>query len=367
MSSARTVPIDAWLRQRLGVTRCNHRTRPSLSTAHLFIRHAASAANVVPLVLALVATAGCAREDAVAAGRLRVGFFPNLTHAAALVGIQSGRFQEALGARVAIDARAFQAGTELVTAIAAGEIDLAYMGPGPAIKAYSAGVPLRVLAGACDGGSVLVSRSDVHLSHVSSLDGRRVTVPRYGNTQDVLLRALLRNAGLSDTTRGGSVDVLQCAPADVRLLFEQRQIDAALLPEPWAARVEAETGARVALDWRQIWREGRYPSALLVATERLLTERPEVAAAWRRTHSEIVVWTRRHPEEARMLVNEALFRYTRKRLAPEVLERAWRRQRVTDTVELEALVEFARLMGDAGYLRARQRFSLDGILALTQL
>jgi NitT/TauT family transport system substrate-binding protein len=289
-----------------------------------------------------------------------VGFFPNVTHAVALVGLESGRFATALPAGTTLDARAFVAGTELVTGIAAGEIDLAYMGPGPVIKAYTAGVPIRVLAGAAEGGSVLVSRADVALDGPAALSGRRVSVPRYGNTQDVLLRGLLARAGLRDTTRGGSVEVLQVDSPDVRLLFAQKQLDAALLPEPWAARVEAETGAQVALGWREVWRGGRYPSTLLVATEALLRERPALAAAWLRTHRETVAWIRAHPGDAQRVVDEALLRHTRKRLPPAVLEKALSRLTITDEIGGDGqrtvrpptvLVEFAEMMRGAGYLR----------------
>ena len=321
------------------------------------------AQSLLLLALLAILAAGCARGSAAGARRLRVGFFPNVTHAVALVGLESGCFKRHLAPGVRLDARPFAAGTELVTAIAAGEIDLAYLGPGPAITGYVAGVPIRVLAGAADGGSVLVSRYDVAIESPAALSGRRISVPAYGNTQDVLLRSVLRQAGLRDTTRGGSVEVVRVESADVRLLFEQKQLDAAMLPEPWAARVEAETGARVVLDWREVWRGGRYPSTLLVATDNLLRGRPQTAAAWLKAHRETVAWIRTHPEEARQVIDTALFHHTRKRLPPGVLERALSRMAVSDELRGDppvVLAEFAELMRDAGYLRGSR--SLNGLL-----
>jgi NitT/TauT family transport system substrate-binding protein len=318
---------------------------------------------LLPLALLALLAAGCARGNAESARRLRVGFFPNVTHAVALVGIESGRFARALGPGVRLDPRPFAAGTELVTAIAAGEIDLAYIGPGPTITGYVAGVPIRVLAGAAEGGSVLVSRGDLTIESPAALSGRRVSIPAYGNTQDVLLRGILARFGLRDTTRGGSVEVVRVESADVRLLFEQKQLDAALLPEPWAARVEVEARARVVLDWREVWREGRYPSALLVATDALLRERPDVADAWLAVHREIVAWIRAQPEEARQAIDTALFHHTRKRLPPGVLERAIARMQITDELRGDpppVLAEFAAMMRDARYLRGSR--SLAGLV-----
>jgi NitT/TauT family transport system substrate-binding protein len=183
---------------------------------------------------------------------VRIGYLPNLAHAVALLGLDEGRFQRALGPGARVEAKEFVAGTEMVTAIAAGELDLAYMGPGPVIKASTQGVRIRLLAGAAAGGSVLLSRPGTPIRSAKDLVGRRVTVPRYGNTQDVILRGFLRRAGLRDSARGGSVEVLQSDSPDLLVLFGHRQIDAALVPEPWGARLEEREAAEVALTEPQL-------------------------------------------------------------------------------------------------------------------
>src|SRR2546423_8066496 len=81
---------------------------------------------------------------------VRVGYFPNLTHAVAIVGLEQGFFAKALGSEVAIDPKVFNAGPAEMEALLAGEIDVGYIGPGPAITGFvrSKGKALRVVAGA---------------------------------------------------------------------------------------------------------------------------------------------------------------------------------------------------------------------------
>jgi NitT/TauT family transport system substrate-binding protein len=319
---------------------------------------------LLSIVAMLAAAPGCRdRRGRDLHGRpvVRVGFFPNLGHAAALVGLESGRFATALGGAAALDARAFVAGTELVTALAAEEIDVAYLGPGPAIKAFSAGVPLRIVAGAAEGGSVVVARPDAGVRAVTDLAGKRVTVPRFGNTQDVLMRALLRQAGLQDTAHQGTVEVLQAESSDVLRLLQLKQIDAAIVAEPWGARLEKEAGASIMVDWRGVWRGGRYPSAVLVMREPWRRAHPALAERWLQAHRETVAWIRAEPEAALDRCGEAVRRHTGKSLPRETLARAFTRLEITDRVDAEALDAFQGLMREAGYLR--EPISVDGLVA----
>jgi NitT/TauT family transport system substrate-binding protein len=282
---------------------------------------------------------------------LRIGYLPSLTHAVALLGLDEGRFQRAMGPGVEVAPTEFVAGTEMVTAIAAGEIDLAYMGPGPAIKAFTQGVKIRLLAGAAAGGSVLMAREGLSVRTAQDLEGRRATVPRYGNTQDVILRGFLDRAGLRDTAHGGAVEVLQSDSPDLPMLFAQRQIDAAIVPEPWGARLEERGSAHIALMEPQMLNGVTMPSTVLVATTQLLEQRPEWARASLAVHRDLVEEINAAPEAMAARVNKAIARRTGKPLKPAVLRGAWSRITITTEVSDQRLQEFATMMRAVGYLR----------------
>jgi NitT/TauT family transport system substrate-binding protein len=282
---------------------------------------------------------------------VRVGYLPNLSHAVALLGLDEGRFQGTLGPEARVEPVQFVAGTEMVTALATGELDLAYLGPGPAIKAFTQGVRVRLLAGAAAGGSVLLARQGQRVAAAADLAGKRVTVPRYGNTQDVILRDFLNRAGLRDTAHGGSVEVLQADSADLPMLFARRQIDGAVVPEPWGARLEDRRAATVALTEAQMLGGAPMPSAVLVAAARFCERRPEWTRAWVATHRALAREINAHPAKMAALVNDALTRRTGKALKPRVLRQAWSRLTITDEVSDKSLLQFAAMMRAVGYLR----------------
>jgi NitT/TauT family transport system substrate-binding protein len=307
----------------------------------------------VALCAALIVS-GCGRGDPDAGPGprpVRVGYLPNLTHAVALLGLDEGRFQRALGPGAQVEGTQFVAGTEIVTAIAVGEIDLAYMGPGPAIKAFTQGVKIRLLAGAASGGSVLLVRPGLRVRSPRDLADKRVTVPRYANTQDVLLRGFLTRAGLHDTAHGGAVEILQADSAELPVLFGHGQIDAAMVPEPWGARLQSRKAADIALTEAQMLEGDSMPSTVLVASTRFIERRPDWTRAWVAAHRELVREIDAAPDEMAERVNQALKRRTRQALKPAVLRAAWSRLTITDQVSDRQLREFAAMMRTAGYLR----------------
>lgn len=229
-------------------------------------------------LLLLAAAAACRREQA-AGGPLRLGYFPNLTHAQALVGAADGSFARALGQPPAL--RQFNAGPAAMEALLAGDVDVSYVGPGPAAIAYlrSRGEALRVVAGAASGGAALFART---ARAPRDLLGRRVASPQLGNTQDIALRVWLRRERLPVGEGPGRVHVVPLSNPDILGLFGRRELEAAWVPEPWGARLEAEAGAHLLVDERDLWEGRRFPTTVVVASRRALAERrPEVVALLR--------------------------------------------------------------------------------------
>lgn len=244
-------------------------------------------------VLALVS--GCGSGDGSGGDGLRVGYFLNLTHAVPIMGLDRGVYADALPG-VDISTREFLAGPEAVTAMLAGSLDASYLGSGPVITAASrAPGRLRIVAGANDAGAILVARAGSGIDSVADLDGKSVAFPGYGNTQDLALRLVLEQAGLTPTDRGGSVRLVKIRNADIATGLQRGQLDAAMLPEPWGTQLIANGDASLLLDADQIL-GGRYSTTVLVVTRELAEERPEVVRALVRANCTAVRLVEAHPD-----------------------------------------------------------------------
>ena len=278
------------------------------------------------LCLALVASGFAQPEKTV----LRVGYFPNVTHAQGVIGSQTTReghgwFEQRLGPDVTVQWFAFNAGPSAMEAIFAGSIDLTYVGPNPALNAYirSGGDEIRVLAGAAEGGAALVVPAAGRIKSAADFRGRKVATPQFGNTQDVAARVWLTKQGFKIKQGGGDVLVLPTANPDQLALFASGQIDAVWTVEPWVSRLEQETGAKVFLEQPDV------VTTLLVSSVRLLKERPGLAQKFRAAHLELTAWINAHGVEARARVGAGLSADMHRAISGKLVDSAWRRLRFT--------------------------------------
>lgn len=189
-----------------------------------------------------------------AADTIRIGYFPNLTHAQAVLGIANGNFQKAVPG-VTIETRLFNAGPSVIEAMFAGALDVAWAGPNPAINGYlkSRGDVL-VAAGACIGGASLIVRPEAGITAFRDLRGKRIGTPQLANTQDVACRSWLRSLGFRPVEPGADVHVVPVANADQLALFQKGSLDAVWAVEPWASRLVLQAGGRVLLEERELWK-----------------------------------------------------------------------------------------------------------------
>jgi NitT/TauT family transport system substrate-binding protein len=281
------------------------------------------------LALLLGACSGSAAREqgnrAAAPLTLRLGFFPNITHAPALVGLEAGIFARAVGDGVTLQPMAFNAGPAAVEALFSDALDVAYIGPNPALNAFvrSKGAAVRVIAGATSGGAALVVRPEI--ASVGDLRGKKLASPQLGNTQDVALRRWLQAQGLrADLAGGGDVSVVPQENAQTLTAFRAGQIAGAWVPEPWATRLVLEGGGKVLVDERDLWPGGQFVTTLLVVRTAFLRQHPDVVERLLRGHLEAIAFARANPEEAQRLVNGAIARLTGQRLSEPIVAAAWR-------------------------------------------
>jgi len=299
---------------------------------------------------------------------IRVGAFPNITHAQAMVGKANGWFEKAMGPNVKIDWKTFNAGPSAIEALFAGAIDMTYVGPNPTISGYvrSQGEALKVVAGAASGGAALVVRNDSGINKPEDFHGKRVASPQLGNTQDVALRAWLKSHGMTPVGKGGDVQVLPMANPDQLTLFLKKQLDAAWAPEPWATRLIREGNGRLFLDERSLWPNGQFVVTNLTVSSKFLREHPDLVKNWLRAQVELTDWIHGHLPEAKKLLNQQIQRETGKSLPPTLIDEAFSRIEVTDDPIRNSLLTTARFAYEAGFLGA-QMPDLSGLYDLTLL
>ena len=299
---------------------------------------------------------------------IRVGAFPNVTHAQPMIGKANGWFEKALGPDVKIEWRSFNAGPSAIEALFAGAIDMTYVGPNPAINGYvrSNGEALRIIAGATSGGAALVVRSDSGINKPQDFHGKRIASPQMGNTQDVALRAWLISQGLKTRDKGGDVTVMPIANPDQLTLFLKKELDAAWAPEPWASRLVHDAGGRVFLDERTLWPQGQFLTTELVVSTKFLQSHPDLVKKWLRAHVELTNWINSHPAEAKQILNQQIQKETGKALAQPVLDDSFARLQVTYEPLRQQLLRAAQLAFDAGFL-GRQMPDLSHIYDITLL
>lgn len=256
------------------------------------------------------------------AAELRLGYFDNVTHAAALVGLTNGFFTAALG-DTTLSTQIFNAGPAAVEALSAGAIDAAYIGPSPAVNTFvqSGGQSAVIVAGAASGGAALVVRDGI--DSAADLAGSILASPQLGNTQDIALRSWLGNEGYeTNTTGGGDVTVAPTDNAQTLTLFQSGAIDGAWLPEPWVSRLVLEAGGHILVNEAELWPNGDFPTTVLLVRKAFLEEHPDTVRALLDGHVTAVDWLTQNPAEAGAVINEKLTSDTGKALADDVLDRA---------------------------------------------
>jgi NitT/TauT family transport system substrate-binding protein len=310
---------------------------------------------------ALALAGGCDSGDAPPA-EVRLGYFGNVTHAQAVLGVASGDFEKAVEP-AKFSTKAFNAGPSLIEALFAGQIDIGYLGPGPALSAHerSKGEGIRVIAGAAANGVLIVARKDSGITSLEDLAGKRVATPQAGNTQDIAARHYLTaELGQKETN-----NVLPIANAEQAGMMSRGQIDAAWAPEPWGSRLIIENGARLIAEEKEIWPNKKFVLTIVVTTPEFLKRHPDVVKKVLGVHAD---WTRRLQQDPQPFVGqlgEALFALSGKKLPPGVLAASLKNVEFTLDPLDETFVVMGQWAFDLGFAKAPAK--LDGLIDTTLL
>lgn len=318
------------------------------------------------LILTSILSAGCSRSPesnhaasppAAAGQEIRIGYFANLSHTQALLGMASGEFEQAV-APAKVTGRVFNAGPSLIEALFAGEVDIGFVGPGPVINAHARtkGKAIRVIAGAAANGVVVVVRPGAGIEKFEDLKNKRIATPQLGNTQDISARHFLSTAlGQTDLE-----NVVPIANSEQLSLMSRGRIDAAWTPEPWGARMVAEAGGRILLEEKDLWPEHEVGLTLVVSTPAFLMAHRDLAL---RVLAVSRSWTARLSADPQKYVPQlaaALSKLTGKQLSPQLLGAAISRIRFTDDILEDTLRTMAQWSYELKFLK--DQIDLQGLV-----
>jgi NitT/TauT family transport system substrate-binding protein len=283
---------------------------------------------------------------------IRIGYFPNINHAQAVIGLGRGDFQKALGDNVEVTTQIFNAGPAAIEALFANQIDVAYIGPNPAINGYvqSNGEALRIISGAASGGAVFVVRNDSGINSPQDLANKKFSSPQLGNTQDVALRKYLLDNGYKTKENGGNTEVIPAKTADIVSLMIKKDIDGAWLPEPWGAKLTKEANAKVLVDERDLWPTGQFVTAHVIARTDYIEKNPDVIKKLLNAHIDMTSWINDNRDEALQIFNAELNKLMGQTIPEDEFREGISRIELTYDPIKESLFKAANDAFDIGFL-----------------
>ncbi|MCJ8307285.1 MAG: ABC transporter substrate-binding protein [Nitrosopumilus sp.] len=294
--------------------------------------------------------------------KIRIAYFPNIGHVIPIVGMENSFFENSIGNQTQIETRVFDSGPQAIEALFANSIDVAYVGPGPAINGFlnSNNHNVKILAGAASGGASFIVHPNSEINSVSDFAGKKITAPQIGNTQDVSLRYYLSENGLKPAERGGSVIIYNISNPDIYTLFVKGDIDGAWVAEPWATILETELGGKRLFHEEELWPNNEFASVLLIANVDYVEKNTEVISNLLTSHYETVLWINQHPTETRIIFNDFLNSHLGQSLSDDVVDIALSNIVITGDPLSDSVYSFAERADTLGYL-GRNGYNLSEI------
>jgi len=319
------------------------------------------AAGIIGVVIVTVALAvfGSEQDDK---DKIRLAFFPNVGHVVPIIGLEQEIFYEKLGSEITVEKKIFDSGPQVIESLFARSIDVAYVGPGPAVNGFlkSENHNIVILAGAASGGVSFVVHPDSDIQSAVDFSGKRIAAPQIANTQDVSLRHYLSEHGFTTAEKGGSVVVLNIANPEIYVLFTKSDIDAAWVPEPWATIFVNDLGGKRLFYEEELWPENQFASVLLVARADYVESNPEIIQKLLQAHHDTIQWINSNPEQTGTIFNEFVKRELGKAFPDYIISEALTNIEITSDPIPDSIHTFAERADSLGYL-GRDGYSLEGI------
>jgi len=318
--------------------------------------------SIVGIILVSIIGISLNSSESTHENKIRIAYFPNIGHVIPIVGMENGVFEKNIGNQTKIETRVFDSGPQAIESLFANSVDLAYVGPGPAINGFlnSQNNGLKILAGAASGGASFIVHPNSEINSVSDFDGKKIAAPQIGNTQDVSLRYYLSENGLKTAEKGGSVIVYNISNPDIYTLFVKGDIDGAWVAEPWATILETELGGKRLFHEEELWPDNEFASVLLIGNVKYVEKNPIIIENFLQSHYETVTWINENPIETRIVFNNFLDSHLGQSLSDDVVDIALSNILITSDPKLDSVLSFAEKADALGYL-GRNGYDLSGI------
>lgn len=315
------------------------------------------------IVIALLATVlYSSNPNSTHENRVRVAFLANVGHAIPIIGSEKGFFQDAIGDQIKIESSVFDSGPQIIESMYSKSIDLAYVGPGPALNGFlkSNGDGIKILSGAASGGSSLVIKPESGITSIKDFSGKRIATPQIGNSQDVSFRNYLEKNGLKSVEKGGDVYVINIQNPDIYTLFSKGDIDGAWVPEPWASRLVLELNGTRLFHEEDLWPDKKFSSVVLIGRTDYIVNNPEVVNRWITTNENTAEWINKNPNDTQIIFNQFLKKTMGKTIRDDVLSESFANIQITSDPLKDSIFIFAENANHLGYF-GRHGYNLDGL------
>jgi len=322
-------------------------------------------ASIVGIILLSVLGVSLNSTDESNENKIRIAYFPNIGHAIPIVGMEKGFFETSMGNTTKIETRVFDSGPQAIESLFANSIDLAYVGPGPAINGFlnSENHNVKILAGAASGGASFIVHPESEINSISDFAGKKIAAPQIGNTQDVSLRHYLSEHELKTADKGGSVIVYNIPNPDIYTLFVKGDIDGAWVAEPWATILETELNGKRLFYEEELWLNHEFASVLLIANANFVEKNPVLIVNLLDAHHKTATWINENPIETRDVFNDFLNSHLGQPLSDDVVDIALSNLVITADPIPDSIHSFAEQANALGYL-GRNGYDLSGIFYL---
>jgi NitT/TauT family transport system substrate-binding protein len=309
------------------------------------------------LFAGLLAACGSASGSSEEKEQVVIGYFPNINHVPSMVAKEKGYYEEQLGDNIEIVYKTFSGGSDFMTALKTGEVDAGLVGPGPAMNNYTTGTDVKIIGAGSTGGTVILAREGSGIETVEDIDGKTFITPHVGCTHDVQFETSMKELGITSERINGTMVHTTGKPATYQSMFESGKVDVAVAPEPWAAVLAQETGAKVIISTDDVAFGNTLPASVLVSSGELIENDPELVQKIVNAHKDATAFINENPEEAKEIAIKDIKEITDQELSKEVIDQAWENISFTYEVDAEAIQAFGDASYDLDFLKEQPDFT----------
>lgn len=307
---------------------------------------------IITLILMVTLTA-CGKQvssnPSTTAKTINIGYFPSISHAPAMIGIEKGYFKEALPG-YDIKIKTFSNGSLFMDALSTNQIDIGYVGPGPVINRFLQGVKVTVISNVTNGEIAMVVRKDSGINSPKDLAGKIVATPATGCTHDLVLRKMLKDNNLKLEENGGNVKRVTQAPSTMMSLLEQKQIDAAIVSEPWASLMATRPDLKVAVEWNKVPWNGKLPATVLVVRTDFLKSNPEAVEKFIQANKKSIEFINNNKNESAQIIAKSIKNITNQNIDINIIKESMSRVQFTTKIDKNILEQFTDLSKKSGFV-----------------